>query len=189
VVDGFMGDLLRERLLAEFPAAWFTFVRNEPFATTNNAYSLMLARYPCDEPMLLSDADILYEPGVITRLLEDPRPNRLALRTRGGVGEEEMKVVLDAEGRVQNVAKNVPPASAVGESVGLEVFSADFAAKLFDTLDRRMLKENRTGEWYEATFVELIERGESIHPVDLGDLRCMEVDTLEDLSRARDLFG
>jgi choline kinase len=189
VVDGFMGDLLRERLVAEFPAAWFTFVRNEPYATTNNAYSLMLARYACDEPMLLSDADILYEPGVITRLLEDPRPNRLALRTRGGVGEEEMKVVLDADGRVRNVAKDVPPATAVGESVGLEVFSADFAAKLFDTLDRRMLKEQRTGEWYEATFVELVERGELIHPVDLGDLRCMEVDTLEDLARARDLFG
>jgi len=189
VIDGFMGDLLRERLRAEFPPAWFTFVRNEPYATTNNAYSLMLARYACDEPMLLSDADILYEPGVVTRLLEDPRPNRLALRTRGGVGEEEMKVVLDAEGRVRNVAKDVPPAAAVGESVGLEVFSADFAAKLFDTLDRRMLQENRTGEWYEATFVELIERGESIHPVDLGDFRCMEVDTLEDLSRARELFG
>jgi choline kinase len=189
IVDGFMGDLLRERLLAEFPAAWFTFVRNEPYATTNNAYSLMLARYACDEPMLLSDADILYDPGVISRLLADPHPNRLALRTRGGVGEEEMKVVLDAQGRVRNVAKDVPPATAIGESVGLEVFSADFAAKLFDTLDRRMLKEQRTGEWYEATFVELIERGESVHPVDLGDLRCMEVDTIEDLARARDLFG
>jgi choline kinase len=189
VVDGFMGDLLRERLRAEFPAAWFTFVRNEPYATTNNAYSLMLARYACDEPMLLSDADILYEPGVITRLLEDPHPNRLALRTRGSIGEEEMKVVLDSHGRVQNVAKDVPAATAVGESVGLEVFSADFAAKLFDALDRRMLKEQRTGEWYEATFVELIERGESVHPVDLGELRCMEVDTLEDLARARDLFG
>jgi choline kinase len=90
---------------------------------------------------------------------------------------------------VKNVAKDVPPASAVGESVGLEVFSADFARKLFDTLERRMLIEGRIGEWYEATFVELIERGESIHPVQLGDFRCMEVDTLEDLSRARELFG
>jgi choline kinase len=188
IVDGFMGDLLRERLLAEFPASWFLFVRNSEYSTTNNAYSLMLARYACDEPMLLSDADILYDPGVITRLLEDQRPNRLALRTRGGLGDEEMKVVLDGQGRVQNVAKNVPPATAVGESVGLEVFSADFAKKLFDTLDRRMLKEERVGEWYETTFVELAERGESIHPVDLGELACMEVDTLEDLARAREIF-
>ncbi len=188
IVDGFMGDLLRERLCAEFPAAWFLFVRNLEYATTNNAYSLMLARYACDEPMLLSDADILYEPQVITRLLEDPRSNRLALRTRGGLGDEEMKVVLDGAGLVRNVAKNVPPASAVGESVGLEVFSPEFAAKLFDTLDRRMRVEQRVNEWYEATFVELIERGESIHPVDLGDLSCMEVDTLEDLGRAREIF-
>jgi choline kinase len=40
LVDGFFGDLLRERLVAEFPAEWFEFVRNDVYATTNNAYSL-----------------------------------------------------------------------------------------------------------------------------------------------------
>jgi choline kinase len=189
LVDGHCGDLLRDRLTREFPKEWFEFVRNDVYATTNNAYSLFLARYDCAEPMLLSDADILYEPGVITRLLEDARPNRLALRTRGAVGEEEMKVVVDAAGGVADISKQVPVEVATGESVGLEVFSAAFARRLFETLERRMLVEGRTGEFYEASFVELIRAGEQLFPVDLETLHCMEVDTLEDLEHARRIFG
>jgi choline kinase len=189
IVDGFMGDLLRERVTAEFPREWFTFVRNEVYATTNNSYSLFLARYACDEPMLLSDADILFEPAVIDRLLADSHENRLVLRTRGSVGDEEMKVVLDERGSVQNIAKDVPPSTAAGESVGLELFSERFSARLFSTLERRMLVEERVNEWYEASFVELVQAGELIHPVDIGALESMEVDTLEDLERARKVFG
>ena len=189
LVDGYFGDLLREKLTSEFPAGWFEFVRNEVYSTTNNAYSLFLARYDCQEPMLLSDADILYEPGVVTRLLEDPRPNRLALRTQGGLGEEEMKVAVDGAGCVSDIAKPIPVEAAVGESVGLEVFSAAFAKRLFETLERRMLVEGRTDEYYEASFVELIRAGEQLHPVDLGALRCMEVDTLDDLEHARRIFA
>jgi len=189
LVDGHCGDLLRQRLTQEFPAKWFDFVRNDVYSTTNNSYSLFLARYDCEEPMLLSDADILYEPRVITRLLEDAHPNRLALRTHGGLGEEEMKVRLDAEGRVTDIAKPIPLEAAAGESVGLEVFSAAFAKRLFQTLERRMLAEGRTNEFYEASFVELIRAGEELYPVDLGELSSMEVDTLEDLEHARRMFA
>jgi choline kinase len=125
---------------------------------------------------------------VITRLLEDTHPNRLALRTRGELGEEEMKVVVDGRGRVSDIAKPIPVEAAAGESVGLEVFSAKFAKRLFETLERRMLAEGRRDEYYEASFVELIRAGEVIHTVDLGALQSMEVDTLEDLEHARDVF-
>lgn len=189
IVDGFQGDALRAALLAEFPREWFTFVRNELWSTTNNAYSLWLARHVATEPMLLLDSDIVFDPRALARLLEAPYENRLALRTRGGLGEEEMKVELDAAGRVRDIGKTLPVASAAGESVGLEVFSASTANALFDVLDRRMLVERRVGEWYEAAFVELVRRGAAIHPVDLGDLACMEIDTVDDLEAARRVFG
>ena len=43
VVDGFRGDLIRRALSEDFPDLDFTFVRNDDYATTNNAWSLMLA--------------------------------------------------------------------------------------------------------------------------------------------------
>lgn len=189
VVDGFEGDALRAALLREFPAEWFTFVRNEIWETTNNSHSLWLARYAAPEPMFLLDSDIVFEPGVIARMLQDGPPNRLALRTVGGVGEEEIKVVLDPAGHITDIGKKMRPSLAAGESVGLEIFSAEFVTKLWKTLERRAHHVNGANEWYEASFLELIEQGEKIFPVDLEHLRCMEIDTPEDLARAGVVFG
>lgn len=188
VVDGFCGDLIRDALRAGFPALDFTFIRNEDYATTNNAWSLMLADCRGDEPIFLLDSDILCEPAVYDAVLAPGAPNRLGLRTRGGLGEEEMKVRLDSRGHVAELAKTMPVAAAAGESVGLEVFSATFTAALHGVLRRRMLTEHRRDEYYEAAFTELAGRGHAIAPVDLGDLRCLEIDTLEDLEAARRLF-
>jgi len=189
VVDGFYGHKLRAALTAEFPAEWFYFVRNDLYATTNNAYSLMLAKAPEPEPFALLDCDVLFDPELLDRLLGDPHPNRLAVRNEGELGAEEIKVTLAADDRLTYIGKEVDPAKAKGESVGVHAFSAEFAAKLFPALERRQLVEKRVNEFYEHTFQELIEGGEAIYPVRLDALRSMEIDTAEDLARARALFG
>jgi choline kinase len=188
VVDGFCGDMIRQTLGSTFPELDFRFVRNEDFRTTNNAWSLMLADCSPGEPIFLMDSDILFEPAVIDRILADKAPSRLGLRTTGTVGQEEMKVALGADGRVVNLTKEMPVAEAVGESVGLEVFSADFVTAMVEVLTRRMRIDGLINEYYEASFVELMTAGHEVMPVDLGDLVCMEIDTPEDLETARQVF-
>jgi len=191
VVDGFRGDLIRQALTATFGDLDFTFVCNEDFTTTNNAWSLMLAFEAgiADEPVFLLDSDIVFEPEVIDRILAGGISNRLGLRTTGEVGDEEMKVRLDPAGRVADLSKEMAPSVAAGESVGLEVFSAPTVKALAGILNRRMKVENRINEYYEASFVELIQTGHEILPVDLAGLPCMEIDTLEDLTAARREFS
>ena len=189
VVDGFRGDLIRAALVRGFPDLDFTFVRNEVFATTNNAWSLLLADCRGDEPILLMDGDIVCEPGVLDAILGHPAPNRLGLRTTGSLGAEEMKVRLDDRGLVAEMTKDMPVAAAAGESVGIEVFSAAFTAALHRVLARRMRVDGRLGEYYEAAFTELAGSGHEIVPVDLGPLVCMEIDTAADLDDARRIFG
>ncbi|MEZ4388000.1 MAG: phosphocholine cytidylyltransferase family protein [Candidatus Krumholzibacteriia bacterium] len=188
VVDGFCGAMIREALLGGFPTLDFTFVRNADFATTNNAWSLMLAGCRGDEPVFLMDGDILCEPAVYDAVLTAEAPNRLGLRTRGELGEEEMKVRLDARGLVTELSKEIPVAEAAGESVGLEVFSAEFIAALHPVLLRRLRVEQRVHEYYEEAFNELARAGHAIAPVDLGRLRCLEIDTPDDLAAARRIF-
>lgn len=189
VVDGFCGDLIRAALAAGFPDIPFRFVRNEDYASTNNAWSLMLADTPADEPLLMMDADIVFEGAVLDRLLAHPAPNRLGLRTEGEIGLEEMKVRLDAGGHVADLAKTVEPAVADGESVGIEIFSAGFVGALRAVLRRRLLSEGRVGEFYEAAFLELIRAGHAVAAVDLAGLACREIDTVEDLEAARREFA
>lgn len=188
VVDGFAGDRLRAALNSEFPPNWFTFARNSDYETTNNAYSLWLARCQEEEPALLLDADVVFDPEVVGLLLEDRHANRLAVRSRGELGEEEIKVTLGPGGRITDIGKHVSLDRAAGESVGLAAFSAPFARRMFSVLERRILRERRLNEWYESALLELIEAGEEVYPVDLGALRAIEVDTPEDLERARSLF-
>jgi choline kinase len=188
VVDGFCGDMIRHALTTTFPDFSFRFIRNEDFTTTNNAWSLMLADCTPGEPIFLMDSDILFEPAVIDHLLAHDAPNRLGLRTTGSIGEEEMKVSLGATGKVGNLTKAMPVSEAVGESVGLEVFSGEFVSELFKVVTRRMKVDGFINEYYEASFVELMDNGFDVHPVDLGDLVCMEIDTPEDLETATEIF-
>lgn len=189
VVDGFCGDLIRGALVRDFPSLAFTFVRNEDYAATNNAWSLLLADCRGDEPIMLLDSDILCEPGVFDLLLAHLAPNRLGLRTAGDIGDEEMKVRLDGQGRVAELTKAMAPGEAAGESVGIEIFSAGFTAALHGVLHRRLRLEGLVNEYYEAAFTELAQAGWAIAPVDLGGLRCLEIDTPEDLELARRFFG
>lgn len=189
VVDGFEGDQIRAALTAEFPAARFEFVRNADFETTNNAWSLALARRAGPDSLLLLDGDLVFDPPVIERLLQDRRENRLAVRTAGAVGEEEVKVTLRPDGRISDIGKHIAAEKAAGESIGAAIFSAPFTSRLFQVLDRRLRQPGGANEWYESAFLELIDEGQSIYPVDLGGLRSIEVDTREDLEEARRLFG
>lgn len=191
IVDGYRGDMVRGTLTTAFPGIRFEYVRNEEWETTGNAWSLHLATESADGPgpIFLLDSDIAFEPGVIERMLESPHANRLALRSRGTLGLEEMKVRLDENGHVVDISKELSPGSAAGESVGLEIFSAPAAARLFEILAARAHAGPGRTEFYEAAFVALIREGTPLHPVDLGELRCMEIDTPEDLERANQLFG
>ncbi len=106
--------------------------------------------------------------------------NALIMRSSRSLGHEEIKLELDASGRIVRIGKEIDPARAVGESVGMEKFSASTASRLFEILDRR--KERH--EFYEASFQEMIDGGCPVYAVDSGIYGCMEIDTPEDLAAA-----
>jgi choline kinase len=189
IVDGYRGDMIRSALGARFPRLTVRYARNHDYATTNNAWSLMLADWAPDESIVLLDSDIVFEPAVIDRLLAHPAPNRLGLRTRGELGTEEMKVRIGPDGMVVDLSKSIPPANAAGESIGIEIFSAALTAEIFAILRERKAAGRLQNEYYETAFVAAIAAGYTIAPVDLGDLLCREIDTAEDLAAARREFA
>ena len=70
------------------------FIHNKDFETTNNIYSLWLARPQADgQEVLLLDSDLLYDGQIVKRVLADKHENVLTL-IRHELGEEEMKVVM-----------------------------------------------------------------------------------------------
>ncbi len=179
-----------EHLVQTSVAEWFgntldiQFVTNPVFRSTNNAYSLSLCRELVDgHPFLLIDGDVVFDSSVVEQLLERGT-DCLSVRSIGGIGLEEVKVTADAEDRIREIGKHVPVRTAMGESVGIELFSAESSRRLFAALDRRVHQQGLVNEYYEASFQEIIDEGAPLYGVDIGNRYATEIDTYEDLVAA-----
>lgn len=181
IVTGYRHEQIREFVARLAPRVEVTWANNERYATTANSYSLWRAASSCEgSPFLLLDSDILFHPGLLTRVLASPHDNAIAIRDGAPLGAEEIKVQQDGTGRIVRIGKEIPPADAAGESIGIERFSAATGSLLFETLSRRKERD----EFYEASFQELLDRGEDMRAVSCGDLPCMEIDTPDDYRAA-----
>lgn len=190
IVVGFQDWMIRNFLKRNFPSLDFTFVVNDQFETTNNAFSLLMAREEIEgHELLLLDSDIVFDDDLIPLLVKSPHQNGIAVRRLGGVSEEDIKVEVNEQKEVVRIGKDISIPSAYGESIGIEKFSRGDTTALFRTLEKRIKAEKRMNEFYEASFQEMIDGGTSIHAVDVGTSRCIEIDTVEDLQDAESLFA
>ncbi len=185
IVTGFHQEQIKDFISEKYPHLKVTYIYNEVYDTTNNIYSLWLTKdYTKNEEMLLLDSDILFDKKILELLINSEYPNCLALRTDHQLSEEEIKVRLNEDKSIAEISKTVELRHAVGESIGIEKFSAKFVEQLFQILDRKILKENQVKIFYEAAFQDAINSGEKIFAVDIGDLKCIELDFAEDIDRA-----
>ncbi len=181
---GYLEHMVRAAVAGWFPSLDVTFVTNPDSRTTNNAYSLMLMREHVENnAFILLDGDVVFDSGVIEELV-DRGPDCLAVRSVGAIGLEEVKVTADNQDRVLAIGKHVPVRSAMGESVGIELFSAASARRLFAVLHARVNEQGLINEYYEAAFQQMVDEGSTLYGVDIGSMYATEIDTIEDLLSA-----
>jgi choline kinase len=183
---GYLEQMVRDAVGSWFPGVDVTFVTNPEFRSTNNAYSLYLMReHVEDGAFILLDGDVVFDLGVIEELVERG-PDCLAVRSVGELGLEEVKVTADNEDRVLAIGKHVPVRSAMGESVGIELFSAASSRKLFAALHARVHEQGLVNEYYEASFQQILDEGATLYGVDIGSMYASEIDTIDDLLAANE---
>jgi choline kinase len=188
-VTGYLEDHIKDFVSSQYPGLNARYVYNELYASTNNIYSLWLAReMVAGNEMMLMDSDIVFDRNIIAKLLASPHANCLALK-KHKVSEEEIKVKADSIGRVLEIGKEIKPNEAMGESIGIERFSAPAVEKLFAIIEKKFVAEKKINVFYEAAFQELIDRGENIFVVDVTGTMCMEIDTAGDLEAAAKMIS
>lgn len=196
LIRGYRGEMLEGRGLRLFD--------NPDFPNNNILASLFYAEAAMDGPFLSTYSDIVYHPGTVTALLDAPGDIVLVVDRRwedAYVGRtlhplSEAEVCQVEAGRVTAVGKGVPAEGALGEFIGLAKYSARGAARLrevYGELQARYAGRERepfqrAKEFRKAyltdLFNELIARGDTLH-VSVIDGRWCEIDTLQDLERAR----
>jgi len=181
---GYLEHMVRDAVDSWFPGLDVTYVTNPDYKTTNNAYSLLLMRDHVEQDgFILLDGDVVFDVAVVEELV-DRGPDCLAVRSVGEIGLEEVKVTADPTDRVLAIGKHVPVRSAMGESVGIELFSAASSRRLFGALHQRVRDQGLVNEYYEASFQQIIDEGSTLYGVDIGTMYASEIDTIDDLMAA-----
>ena len=163
---------------------------NPDYRTTQNAMSLL----GCEDAVAgrsfyKLDGDLLFRPEVLDRLDACGGQLAVAVDKTAQLGVEEMKVRLAADRRtIEAFGKELEPATCQGESIGIERVNDVVVSSLFHGL-RGARGSGETHLYYEDVYGRLIGDGLNAEAVDVGDLPWTEVDTAEDLARAKQMVS
>jgi choline kinase len=185
------------------------YYENPEFRDNNILESLFCAEAEMDGPFLSTYADILFDRSVVRAALEGPGDISLVVdrlwhqayegRSAHPVQEAELTEVDPLSGLVRRVGKCVGPEHTVGEFIGLARFGARAAAmarEVYHEVRARHLGQPDLPFWNARVFrkayltdllQELIHRGLSVGAAYI-DGHWREIDTVQDLERARELL-
>ena len=187
VVTGYLHEQIEQFLTSHYPDKTIHFIYNADYQTTNNIYSLWLARPFIDgKDFILLDSDILFDPSIALRILS--QTDTVLALNRHELGDEEIKVIVDQDNRVMEISKTCSVSDAIGESVGIEKMNAEYSKALFTELRQMIDNEGLVNVFYEMAFERLIKQGHQFRIIDTTDLFSIELDTVEDFNQAKQLI-
>jgi choline kinase len=159
---------------------------NDKAEVWNNAYSLWCARELFSQGFLLANGDTVHPVSVQETLLENRGPAiLLAVDTVKKLAEEEMKLTIDCAGNLARITKQMDPAIAFGEYIGLTLVEPEAAKNLTSALEKTW--KLNPDLYYEDGYQEYVDSGGVISLQPIGDVSWVEVDNHDDLAKARSI--
>jgi choline kinase len=192
VVVGYAAGAIADRVaeLERRHGVALELVHNDRAEEWNNAYSLWLAREHFGSGVLMVNGDTVHPASVERAVLGARKPDLaadliLAIDTVKKLADEEMKVVADGRGLLARITKQMDPAAAYGEYIGVSLIEPAAAIALADALEATWRRDPNL--YYEDGFQELADRGGAVVLEAIGEVEWVEVDNHVDLSRAREI--
>jgi len=188
VITGYLENCIKEFLTANSGNLTIEFVYSPLYKTTNNIYSLWMARNIINEPFMLFEADLIFDVSLLDNMIY---PDRIAISNilpwMNGT-----TVTIDSSQQVKSFYKNTTP-NNVGDvkykTVNIYSFSLSSWHAIVERLNRHIEANNVNG-YYETVIGEMMEDNRlSLKAVDFDNKYWYEVDTLEDLKEAEKLFS
>ncbi len=182
LVLGYRREQILEHAHRQHPALRFRSVINHRFFETNTSYSLWLARrHWVGSDFIYLNGDVLFEPELLQRTVNARHPTSLAVEAKA-CGEEEVKVAIDATGRIQRISKQLDPNQCAGEFIGAAKFDAAITEPFSQALEQ-LVQEGEHQAYFEAA-LDRIAPHHAFHIADVSDCPCIEIDFPEDYQRA-----
>ncbi len=156
------------------------FVENPDYDKTNSLYSLFLAKHELDDDLFLLNCDIVFHTQIARRLVENDRPNVIAvdLKAPRPVGEMGVRLTHDCVGAI---SKQLNPATSHGLSAQVARFCNSGARTLAAEVERLAAQE---GQLFPTSAYGPLIEARQLFAVDVSDLPWAEIDSIEDYEQA-----
>lgn len=188
LILGHNGEAVKNHALGlnlQFP---LHFIDNPVYLTTGNTLSMVMGLRHCDGDTLILDGDVLYPPKALKDYVENAKLSSFALITADINDDECAKVLLNASGTIHAfITKRALTEEERtrfgfgGEAIGFFMLSKEDVPRFVK------LYEKREGAFrpvlWEIPFTEFAE-DTALHPWNIKDEGCFEIDTQEDYSEA-----
>lgn len=186
VMVGFGADAV-EDYLAHHPTPGLTVetLYNPFFDSSDNLMTCWLARHAMQEDFLLLNGDTLFEDRLLERVLDAPEaPIRVTCDQKVVYDEDDMKVSLDAAGRLLAIGKELPVHSVSGESIGMLRFCGSGPKRFVEGLEQAVRETTAMRRWY-LSVVHDIAQTSAVDTTCIRGLWWQEIDASDDLDAAR----
>ena len=186
VVIGHMSAHIRNFLESRAGDMQVDYIYSPDYRTTNNIYSLWLAREQIQEPFLLVESDLLFDASMLTEMLQ---PDKIAVSlirpwmngTTVTVGPGQRVTAFHVGG----VKGDMPHY----KTVNIYCLSPPIWNEIIKRM-ARYISEGRVNEFYEAVFADMVADGMlSLETVFFDPDNWYEIDTIADLKEAERMFG
>ena len=182
LVVGYRQEDVREAVASYPSTVDVTFLVNGAFER-GSIGSLWTARVALDDDVVIMDADVLFHPAILERLLTSSRSNALLMDETVTQQTEECMVVMQ-EGRVVALSKHLPEEyDSVGEGVGFLRVERAAVPQLLRSVETRVNQGLLDMEYEDA--LEDFFREVPVGVEKIGGLPWIEIDFPEDLERAK----
>ena len=194
IVVGHHKEKIYERIGDTFQAMKVSYIESESYASTNNIYSLWLARDHLVEDVLLLEADVCFERSLLDRMLSHERGS-LAAVSRHQSWMSGTVVSINKSGNIQALmdARDQGPDfdySKVFKTANIYLFRGDFLRRYFVPHLEAYIASGEIDEYYEVILHAMALRGKyNLRAVQCDDLRWYEIDDESDRLAAEYLFS
>ncbi len=194
IIIGYRGDKLKKFIGNRYPWLNIEYVENTAYESTNNIYSLWLAKDKLvEDDTLLLESDIVFEDGTLRALYDESCPD-VALVAKYEPWMDGTMVRLDPAG---NISSFVPKSAfsykdidSYYKTVNIYKLSRGFVNAYYLPFLEAYIKAMGNNEYYEQVLrvVTMIDSC-NIKGLPVGDLKWYEIDDVQDLKIAEVIFA
>jgi len=185
LVVGYRAELIKE-FGNNFEDMKLTYIETTLYRTTNNMFSLYLAREHLYDGAVILEGDVLFEPLILKRLLDSQQD---CWAVDNFVNLDGAMLTTDQEGKITKIEiiREISTFPQGHKSVGIIRVSSDMGAKIASWLDEDVRRDD-TRIYYDLVLAKRLDK----HPIyicDIAGLKWAEIDNEEDYRKAQLLFG